>query len=279
MQRAHTASVQAMRPHADKLASEVATMREPQAYALTFYLCQRTYPDGAKVGPCARVTPGQWALLEPDNVMPWLAEASLATSRGDDFTRDTVLRQAAAAKTSRLHQEAILAIAEHPLMKQAQPATRLAALAELLDMHAALPTPPLNVIGQQCGEKAEMSEDRQRLCSGIATALTAGNTLFELSLGARIGERAGWSSDRTNVLQDKADAIRQVTSTSSDANDFWSCKYLEKVEAHTAALFRSGEIGAGERAVEKADYSEGDLARQWRQQVRTWEKNAEGTRK
>ena len=91
--------------------------------------------------------------------------------------------------------------------------------------------------------------------------------------------RAGWSSDRINGLQDKADAIRQATSATLDANDFWSCKYLEKVETHTAALFRYGEVAAGERAVEKADYSEGDLARQWRQQVRTWEKNTEGTRK
>ena len=253
-------------------------MREPQAYALTFDLCQRAYPGGAKVGPCARVTPAQWALLEPDNVIPWLAEASLAISRGDDFTRDTALRQAAAAKTSRLHREAILAIAEHPLVKHAQPATRLAALAELLGMHAALPPPALHVIGHQCGDGVEMNEDRQRLCSSVATALTAGNSLFELSIAARIGERAGWSSDRINVLQDKADAIRQATSTYSDSTDFWSCKYLEKVEAHTAALFRYGEVVAGERALEKASYSEGDLARQWRQQVRTWKQNAEGTR-
>lgn len=279
MQRAQSASVQAMRPHADKLASEVATMRAPQAYALAFYLCQLVYPGGAKVGSCARVTPAQWAVLEPDNVIPWLAEASFAMSRGDDFTRDTALRQAAAAKTSRLHWEAILAIAAHPIFNQAQPATRLAALAELLGIHAALPTPALHVIGPQCGDGVQMNEDRQRLCSGIATALTAGTTLFELSIAARIGGQAGWSSDRTNVLQDKADAIRQATSDSGDSSDFWSCKYLEKVEAHTAELFRYGEVAAGERALEKASYSEGDLARQWRQQVRTWEKNAEGARK
>ena len=271
MQRAQTASVQAMRPHADKLASEVATMRAPQAYALAFYLCQRAYPTGTQVGPCAQVTPAQWALLEPDNVIPWVAEASLALSRGDDFTRDSALRQAAAAKTSRLHWEAILAIAAHPILNQAPPATRLAAHAELLGMHAALPTPELSVVGQRCGDGVPMSVDRQRLCSGVATALTAGTTLFELSIAARTGERAGWSSDRTNVLKDKADAIRQATSDFWDSNDLWSCKHLEKVEAHTAELFRHGEVAAGERALEKANYSEGDLARQWRQRVQTLE--------
>ena len=278
MQRAHTATVQAMRINAERLALEIATMREPKAYALALYSCRRAYPDGTKIGPCARVTPAQWALLEPENVIPWLAEASLAISRGDDFTRDTALQQAAAAKTSRLHWEAILAIAEHQLVKHAPPATRLAALAELLGMHAALQTPALQVIGQQCGHGVEKNVDRQHLCSGVATALAAGNTLLELSIAARIGDRAGWSSDRTNVLQDKVDAIRQATGTSADSTDFWSCKYLENVEAHTAALRRHGEVGAGERALEKASYAEGDLARQWRERVRRSEKNTEGTR-
>ena len=279
MQQAHTARIQLMRPNADKLASEVATMRAPQAYALALYLCQRAYPGGAKVGPCTQVTPAQWAVLEPDNVIPWLAEASLALSRGDDFARDTALRQAAAAKTSRLHWETSLAIAAHPIFIQAQPATRLATLIELLGIHAALPTPALHVIDQQCGDRVRMDDDRQRLCSGIATTLTAGTTLFELSIAARIGEHAGWSSDRTNVLRDKADAIRQVTSDSWDSNDLWSCKHLGKLEAHTAALFRYGEVGAGERALEKANYPAADLARQWRQQIRMRETSAEGTRK
>lgn len=279
MQRAHTASVQALRPNADKLASEAAGMRAPQAYALAFYLCQRAYPGGTSEGSCARVTPAQWALLEPDNVIPWLAEASLAQSRGDAFTRDTALGQAAAAKTSRLHWDTILAIAEHPIFNRAPPATQLAAFAELLGIHAALPTPALHVIGQQCGDGVQMNEDRQRLCSGVATALSAGTTLFELSIAAHTGERAGWSSDRTNVLRDKADAIRQATSDFWDSNDLWSCRHLERVQAHTAELFRYGEVAAGERALEKANYSEGELARLWRQRVRTRENNAEASRK
>jgi hypothetical protein len=149
---------------------------------------------------------------------------------------------------------------------------RLAALADLMGVQAGFPTPSLGAAVQHCGKDAASDEARQRDCSAIADALLTGATLKELSFAIAVGRNAGWSEDKVRSLQDRVDAINQMTPV-WDIQDLWSCTFLETLEGYAVGQARFGEVGAGEEAAKQSGKTPRELAAQWREHLQTLRRN------
>jgi hypothetical protein len=253
-----------MRVAADQLATSVATTRDGRAYATAWYLCGKTYPANAMVGPCAQVTAARWGELEPGNAMPWIIEAGRASRAGDRVSFEAALARAAEATSSNLHWFDIYALASHPLLDKADQATQLVALTELVGMAAAFPFPSMEPITRRCRGVDSMTDDQRLQCLAIASALSRGSTHVELSLGASLGKAVGWTDAQVAAIRDKSSAIHAARIDRVHPNDTYSCDFLDAMKRALPAMARLGEIGAGEEAIRRSGKSEKELVQEFR---------------
>jgi hypothetical protein len=253
-----------MRTAADQLATSVATTRDARAYATAWYLCGKAYPANAMVGPCAQVTAARWGELEPGNAMPWIIEAGRAARAGDRVSLDAALAHAAEATSSNLYWFDIYALASHPLVHKADPATQLVALTELVNMAAALPFPSMEPITRRCSGAESMTDEHKLQCLAIASALSRGSTHLELILGASLGKAVGWTDAQVAAVRDKSSAIHAVRIDQVHPNDIYSCDFFNAMKRALPAMARLGEIGAGEEAIRRSGKSEKELVEEFR---------------
>lgn len=278
--RLYEASAAALRQDADQLATSVAATRDGRAYATALYLCDRAYAARSGAGPCARLSAAQWAALEPDNVIPWLVDASRAMASGDRTAQEAAMRGAARATSSRLYEGGPLALVDHPDLARLPSPVRMATLTDLIGNSAAIPLPPLLAASQHCGKGVAMDEARRRDCSAIAEALLTGSSLIEVSLGTAFGRIAGWPEEKVRSLQEKLDAFEQVTSSPIwDTDDYWSCGFLETLQEHAVRLARYGEVGVAEQAIKQTGKSPSELAEQRRERFKARQKDNEESRR
>ena len=71
--------------------------------------------------------------------------------------------------------------------------------------------------------------------------------LIGIQIGAVIGERVGWSSERVAAVRTRLAALRQARTV--DLKDLYSCAALERSHRYFTDVARFGEVGAMERAV------------------------------
>jgi hypothetical protein len=249
----------------EQLAAHATASRNPGAYALAFYACQKM-TDANAIGQCALITAQQWAQLDADNLVPWLFVAEHAARKKNETERIAALERALQAKSSTLYREAPLVLADQPALQTLSPATRMGVHLTLAGINAALPSPSLFQLVEYCRAK-DADHGRLQQCSNVATILTQrGTNVLEMSLGAAIGSYSGWPKDRVEEVRDRVAAYQEALSLAYDrvgSRDFWSCDFGKRMEARSLALGRYGEVGAARRAVKATGKSEKELARDW----------------
>ena len=260
-----TAAVDAaFRPTADRMAAEAGVARDARAYALAMSMCASAYPRGRATGPCSQLSEVQWATLDPDNVVPWLAAATRASAAGDRAAHEAAMRGAARATSSRVYLFELQHAAQHPLLATAPPPVRLAALTDLMGINSAMVLPPLGAINAYCGKSMETDSARRRDCASMAEALMTGSTLIELGIGERLAARSGGSDEKRRPIRDKVDAMYALMAADIDAPNYGSCEYIEAFQQWLSRIARQGEVAAGEQAIARSGRSAAELAQQWR---------------
>lgn len=222
--------------------------RDPAAYALAFYACGKAAVTGSNAGACAQVSAAQWTLLEPDNAAPWLHEAAAARRRNDPGAVDEALMRASRAKTLRPYNETPLRLIEAPAVRSAPPAQAGAAMTALIGLSSALPLPNLQLVSRYCAATTRGAAERTQTCSGLAEVLTERSTVqIGMRLGAEIGERAGWPSERVTAARMRLADLQKAQARAIDRKDLYSCAAVERSREYLTAYARYGEVGAMER--------------------------------
>lgn len=258
-QRAAARYVQGTR---EALVADALTARDASAYALAFYACLRVRSEPDSAGSCRLVNAAQWAQLEPDNAMAWVHAAWEAHARGDAAGRAESLRRAAQATESRLHMDAIFEPLRHSALRNLDAPTRSIVQTTLVGIHAAIPIPGPLVLNEECAGKPALDEPRREVCSALGRTLAErGGSLFELGLGLRLGQRAGWPDTELRTLRERLDAAQQVL---SQAPPPWSCDFQRLAEQYTAGALDGGELKLASRLVQSSERPPAELAQAWR---------------
>ena len=265
-QRLTAAVNAAFRLSADRMAAEAGVARDARAYALAMSMCASAYPRGRATGPCALLNEVQWAALDRDNVVPWLAAATRASAVGDRAAHEAAMRGASGATSSRLYSSEFLHAAEHPLLTAAPPAVRLAALTNLMGWESAMVWPSWGPVEAHCGKAMQSDSAKRRDCASIAEALMNGSTLIEVGIGERLAARSGWPDEKRRPIRDKVDAIYalMVADVDADAANYGSCEHIEAIQQRIRLIARQGAVVAGEQAIARSGRSAAELAQQWR---------------
>jgi len=263
-QRLFAAVNAAFRSSADRMAAEAGVARDARAYALAMSACASAHSGGRATGPCALLSEVQWAALDPDNVVPWLAAASRASAVGDRAAHEAAMRGASGATSSRLYSSEFLHAAEHPLLTAAPPAVRLAALTNLMGWESAMVWPSWGPVEAHCGKAMQSDSAKRRDCASMAEALMNGSTLTEVGIGEQLAARSGWPDEKRRPIRDKVDAIYALMVADVDAANYGSCEHIEAIQQRIRLIARHGAVAAGEQAIARSGRSAAELAQQWR---------------
>jgi len=68
-----------------------------------------------------------------------------------------------------------------------------------------------------------------------------------MRVGAEIGERAGWPSERVNAARMRLADLQKAQTRAIDPKDLYSCAAVERSREYLTAYARYGEVGAMER--------------------------------
>jgi hypothetical protein len=222
--------------------------RDPAAYALAFYACGKAAVTASNAGACAQISAAQWTLLDPDNAAPWLYEAAAARRRNDPGAVDEALLRASRAKTLRPYNETPLRLIEAPAVRSAPPVQAGAAMAALIGLSSALPLPNLQLVSRYCAATPRGAAEHTQTCSGLAGVLTERSTVaIGIRVGAVVGERAGWPSERVNAARMRLADLQKAQARAIDPKDLYSCAAVERSREYLTAYARYGEVGAMER--------------------------------
>jgi len=222
------------------LARLAVATRDPEAYALAFHRCR---PFGA----CAQLSSAHWAQLEPDNAVPWLHEADLAQLRNDPAGVDAALQRASKARKLEPYMGTPLRPMDTAAVRSAPPLEANAALGFLAGLAAATPFPNLQLVTQYCAQAAKGAAQRKQVCSDLAEVFAERSTvLLGITIGAKLGEQAGWPSERIAPVSARMKALQQVQAP--DQTNPYSCAALERQRRYFADFARLGEVAAAERA-------------------------------
>ena len=232
----------------EQLARLAVGSRDPGAYAMAFYSCGGPSNVRSASGTCGQISAAQWALIDADNAVPWLYEAGFALQRQDSRAVDAALLRASQARVLRMYEETPLRLIDSTTLRSATPAAAMSAAVRLVGVSSAIPAPNLQIISQYCAGTAKGAAERGQVCSDLAELLTARSTaLLGMRLGAVVGERAGWSSEKLAAVRKRTSELQQARTAAIDPKDLYSCGAIERNLGYLSASTKYGEVGALER--------------------------------
>ena len=192
----------------EALAMAAQHTRDPVIYAFARQACSR---PGAQPAACGLLSAHRMAALDPQNVVPWLWVAEEANRLGDAHGVSEAVYRASLAKESRLREYAFTALAMSAIPADWPPWEAVFASAHVLQVHAALRLPSYVPMVQHCSAENTQDANVRQTCDRLAQVLIErGDTLVDHGIGRRIGERAGWTADRVQLLHARHAAYAKV---------------------------------------------------------------------
>lgn len=243
----------------DALASLALNTRSAQVYAMAMGSCHRHRNEGV----CLQLSPEQWARLDPDNTVPWLHVAADARDRHDTSGLAEAMFRVSRASRSDLRWGSVASLVIARLPAEMPVLDKVALAGEVLAAEAVLP--PFVPLSQYCSVADVRDANRQQICAAAAEVLVnQGRSLVEVSLGAGIGQRVGWSEERLAALHDERDAIAQLRQQ-APSPDGWSCPALESRLTLLTEMGQHGEVIAMRNALKQSPEPVAVLARKHRE--------------
>ena len=219
-------------------------------YRLALVACKDSRLEASQ---CDRLSNEQWARLDADNAMPWLALADEASRRGDGEAVAEALFRASRARRFDTDSTGPARVMQRADVQGLPTLERLALLTHLFGIWAAMPWPGLSMPMEYC-RHANADPNRPQLCADLATLfIERDDNLIGFMTGIKLAEHAGWSDERRQRLADEADALWWAMQQQLPAADEpgYSCEWWRHIERHTADVAGKNELGAlHERIVE-----------------------------
>jgi len=221
----------------DRLARLAAHTRDPRVYAIALEGCA-----GSDVAACALLSRAQWARLDPDNVLPWLALAGEARLQDDPAAEEAAIFRAAQSHRSDPHAGLLPSLVGRAAPGGERSLARTLGLAASWSVQAAWGLPPTEEAWRYCGDST--ASGREPVCDALAGVLVGrGGGLLDLTIGVAIGERLGWPEARVRSLRDERDALGEASRFQTAALDL-SCDSVERLQGWMQRLAADGETQA-----------------------------------
>jgi hypothetical protein len=226
----------------DELVQLAAGGNDATVYGIAAGLCQTGFPDADAAGACQRISLTEWARLDPDNAVPWIAIAQAARATGDTRAEASAFARAAAARKFDNFSESLLSFAANEMPQDATPLEKLALTIELIGAEAAWGRPVVEIM-RYCSVDSVKQDEPRKECNAVAELLVGpGTTLLNVGLGAKLGERVGWPAERVGQITAEKDALLQLA-ISNERNP-WSCDTVSRTNALMAERAQVGELEA-----------------------------------
>jgi hypothetical protein len=241
------------------------------------YACN-TYSDPSPIGSCQQISLKGWTVLDADNAVPWLLLAGQAHAANDAATESAAFIQADGAHKADAYNFSLYSFSEPALPNDATPLERWVLATELMGIESATGAPHYTTASKLCSADAMQDADVRQHCDALAELLVSkGTTLLDLSIGARIGARAGWSTTRVTALAEQRDALMGgiTQATASGHDDLWSCDAVRRGNAYMSQWARLGELGAARESLERSGETVPDLAQKQRDFIDTMLRDAQ----
>jgi len=191
----------------------------------------------------------EWVGIDPDNAVPWLAQAEIANVTRDMAGRTNALERAASTRKIETYNDAFYKVARPAIPDNISQLERVALIAELFGFGISQPT----IMRAVACTNPEAIEDsrRHQICDSLAELMvTKGTTLFDKSMGVDIGQRLGWPTERVDQLTQERDALLEAFfegmygKGSVDSMNLFSCEAIRRQNAFFDKLAAIGEMGA-----------------------------------
>jgi hypothetical protein len=239
---------------AERLVDLAVNSTDAVVYAAAYLHCDRAaWLNAQAKTSCTRLSPAQWARLDPDNAAPWMYQAQMAAKTGDQAgVSEAVFRVSKARRiTDHSHVAAQALMANLP---ENMPDEMLVAIGNLflLGGHAGTFLPGYQLLAGHCSAARLAVPDGdangRQLCSDIADMLSQrGTTVLEMSIGLGMAKRGAWSAQKLSLAQAQLEELMRVMDghfngeVSTDSN---SCSALKKAAAYRRDWIALGEVGA-----------------------------------
>jgi len=225
----------------DELVQLAVGSNDPTVYALAVAVCDGRSADSAVA--CSRISLTEWARLDPDNVIPWLALARTARAAGDARAEATDFAHAAQAQKVENAGLSLLALAQSEVPQDFSPLEKAESALEFIGLEGAWIGPQLGEPSRYCMQDALGKSDVATQCNNVAALLVSrGRTLLEFSMGLRLGERLGWPQDRLSALsQERSELFKLLP---AEGHDQWSCDSVARTNEFMEKRVQMGEMQA-----------------------------------
>jgi hypothetical protein len=225
------------------LAMAAQQTRDPVVYAFAQQACSR---PGTQPAACALLSPYRMASLDPLNVVPWLWVAEEASRVGNDQSVVEAVYRASLAKESRLREYAFTSLALSAIPANWPTWDAVFASAHVLQIHAALRLPSYLPMVKYCSAEHARDVNVRQTCDRLAQVLVErGDTLVDHGIGRRLGERAGWPTDKVELLDARHAAYKRLAldgDTLASGSGHGSCGQLVRNVQLALAHARDGEL-------------------------------------
>lgn len=240
---------------------------DPMVFAFAQQGCLRR--DARDTGsPCALLGDEQGARLDPANGAAWLRVADAALLRGETDNMVAALRRVAASPVHDTREFGFYALAMDALPVGITDAERLRLSVGLIGTQASLVLSSYRSITTHCTEALARDVNRRPLCEALAEhLLVRGSLLIDAAIGARIGERAGWSAERVERTRARVHALSSfpISQIDSAAGGPVSCEAMKRAERWWIDGARLGERTVAERWLAQQNLSDAQLLDRYRE--------------
>ena len=216
------------------------TTNDPDVYAMAFHQCQKKKAEG-----CSNVTAEQWAKLDPDNAVPWLAIAGGAIQRKDATAGDAALEKFASLPKLNSRKPPLADLLQSEQIQSLAPMTKTNVGFSLMATNGSLILYDLGRFGKYCGLDFTTSDKRKEICGLVANRFADQDEDWVTKLmGRNIGERAGWPTSRTSAIQTEFDENQRLWIEEFSDPKMLSCDGLAGLNQRAIDTLKLGEIGA-----------------------------------
>jgi hypothetical protein len=150
-------------------------------------------------------------------------------------------------------------------------ADRLRVSLGLIGVQLALSLPSHLSMTTHCSEGLARDVNRQPLCEALAEHLVARGTLMiHAAIGARMGERAGWRTERVERTRARVRALSsaEVALTAGAPGGPVGCEAMRRSERWWHDSARLGERAVAERWLDQQNLSDDELLARFRESER-----------
>jgi hypothetical protein len=229
----------------EQLVELASTAHDPDIYGVAVGFCHTEVGDEYPPVPlCRHLSLAEWARLDPDNAVPWLATAAAARKKGDTWAESNAFARATQAHKVDRDNDTLFATALASFPPDATLPARVAAELQMFGYQAARGRPDFSEISRYCTPTALQQSQVHDQCEALAELLVDhGTNLLDVSSGRTLGQRVGWPAARVAQLAQERDALFQVLVSHEDIGD-GSCGQMAWEDNFLKRRVQIGELAA-----------------------------------